>query len=145
MHWSFMASIRLLLVHANRAFLEAAAYFLGECPDISIVGSLHSTKEAIEKVPMLQPDVVLLDLVMPQMSGLLTALHIKALPKAPKVVIVSDHDEPAYRQLAGAVPVDGFVRRNAFCTEVLPLIRSLIEDANPAQASDSTLVLGSET
>lgn len=120
-----MPTVRVLLVDDNPAFLDAAAHFLREHPDVCVVGCLLSATEALEKVSTLQPDVVLMDLVMPQMNGLVAALHLRVLPRAPKVIIVSDHEEPAYRTLASAIQVDGFLPRRSFCAEVLPLIRRL--------------------
>jgi CheY-like chemotaxis protein len=117
--------LRVLLVDNSRLFLSAAAQFLASVLGLEVVEQVLSMRAALAKVLELRPHLVLLDLETPDMNGFLATLHLKALPDAPWVIIVSDQDQPPYRDLAKAVQVDGFVTKRNFATEVVPVIRQL--------------------
>jgi DNA-binding NarL/FixJ family response regulator len=96
---------------------------------IEIVGRALSGRDALEQVALLHPDLVLMDLAMPEMNGLEAARRIKVQPDAPRVVILTLYDNPEYHAVAGAVGADGFVAKSEFGTQLLPLIHKLF--ANP--------------
>lgn len=123
-----MSSIRTLLVDDSPQFLEAAMRFLSSDPHIEIVGSTLSGKEALEKVISLNPDLVLIDLAMPDMNGLETTRHIKSQPGAPQVIILTLYDNSEYRTASESVRADGFVAKSDFGADLLPLIHGLFEE-----------------
>ena len=73
----------------------------------------------------LAPDLVLIDLDMPDVSGLAVLVRLKALTNAPHVVIVTDFDLLPYRDLAATLRADGFIDKHDFCAQVMPTIRAL--------------------
>jgi DNA-binding NarL/FixJ family response regulator len=116
--------LRVLLVDDHPAFLPMIEAELASLRQLKIVGYAHSGREALEQVLRLQPDLVLLDIAMPDMNGLEVARSIKALPRPIFVVLVSLHDTPAYRS-ASASLADGFVAKDALDIHLTPLIRRL--------------------
>jgi len=122
-----MELIRTLLVDDSAEFLDAAGRFLSSDPIIEIVGSALSGKEAIEQVASLNPDLVLMDLAMPGINGLETTRRIKADPEAPRIIILTLHDNPEYRAASESVDADGFIAKSDFGSELLPLIRLIFE------------------
>jgi DNA-binding NarL/FixJ family response regulator len=122
--------IHILLVDDNPGFIKVAARFLSAEPRIKIVGQALSSHDALEQVALLHPDLVLMDVAMPEMSGLEATRHIKLQPGAPRVVILTLHDYPAYRAEARAVGADGFITKSEFGKQLLPLIYELF--AEPA-------------
>jgi DNA-binding NarL/FixJ family response regulator len=116
--------VRVLLVDDNAAFLLMIERELVALPQVTIVGYARSGQEALEQVRRLEPDLVLLDIAMPDMNGLEVARHIKAQLHTIVVVLVSLHDTPAYRS-ARATHADGFVQKDALDTHLVPLIRRL--------------------
>ena len=80
--------MRLLLVDDEPAALERLAALLGQVPDVEIVGAARNGREAAEAVEALRPDLVLLDIQMPERSGLAVAA---ALPPEdrPEIVFVT--------------------------------------------------------
>ena len=120
--------LRILLVDDNAQFLDVAARTLAAVPSIEIVGRALSGRDALEQVTQLQPDLVLMDVPMPNMNGLEATRHIKAQPGAPRVVILTLHDAPEYRAAAEAVGADDFVSKAEFNAQVLPLIRALRDE-----------------
>ena len=80
---------------------------------------------ALEKVPLLKPDLVLMDLSMPEMNGLDATRAIKAHADGPRVIILTLHDNPEYRAAAADVRADGFVTKTELDLQLLPLIHEL--------------------
>jgi two-component system response regulator DesR len=123
-----MERIRVLLVDDNRAFLDAAGHLLAEDPMLDVVEMILSPKRALSLISVLRPDVVILELEMPEMSGLLAALHLKAMPAGPKVVIVSDYDAPMYQALAVSVHADAFLFKRSFADRAVATIKELFSN-----------------
>jgi DNA-binding NarL/FixJ family response regulator len=117
--------MRILLVDDSPEFLEAVAHFLATEPEIEVVGRASSGRSALEQVSRLQPDLVLMDLAMPEMNGLEATRRIKSQPDTPCVVILTLHDNFEYRAQAAAVHADGFVPKSELGTQLLPLIHGL--------------------
>jgi len=125
---NMLTPLRILLVDDNAQFLEVAARTLATVPAIEVVGRALSGREALEQVSQLQPDLVLMDVAMPNMNGLEATRHIKARPDAPRVVMLTLHDAPEYRAAAAAVGADDFVSKAEFHARVLPLIHALRDE-----------------
>lgn len=65
-----MEKIKLFLVDDSIAVIQVLEKIIGETDDIKIVGKAFNGKEAIKKIPAIKPDVVLLDIQMPEMNGI---------------------------------------------------------------------------
>ncbi|HZD56028.1 MAG TPA: response regulator transcription factor [Anaerolineales bacterium] len=129
---AYMIDIRTLLVDDNPEFLEAAKRFITSEEQLKIIGTALSGQEAIEKVKELNPDLVLMDLAMPDMNGLEATRHIKRQSSSPHVVILTLHDTPEYREASEAVGADGFVPKSDFGVQLLPLVKALFEGVESA-------------
>jgi DNA-binding NarL/FixJ family response regulator len=127
---------RIVLVDNHRIFLAAMARFLATHAGLEVVGWACSGQEALELVPRLNPDLVLLDLVMPDLSGLAVAQQIKAQPDAPYVIVLTLYDELPYRAAAAEAPVDGFVSKVDAGTQLLPLIDHVVRRGMAAKSTD---------
>jgi len=123
-----MHPIRTILVDDNAEFLNSAALFLSADSSIEIAGRALSGKEALELVATLIPDLVLMDLVIPDMDGLEITRRIKARQNAPCVVILTLHDNAEYRAAAQKVGADGFVAKSDFGTQLRPLVHHLLNN-----------------
>lgn len=118
-------SIRVLMVDDSPEFLVWAIRFLSLDPAIEIVGTASAGGDAIKQVVLFHPDVVLMDVSLPDMTGLQATQQIKAQPNAPCVIISTLHDNAEYRVAAEAVSADGFVAKSDISTDMLPLIYKL--------------------
>jgi DNA-binding NarL/FixJ family response regulator len=123
-----MLPLRILLVDDSVQFLDVVARTLATVPAIEIVGRALSGRDALEQVTQLQPDLVLMDVAMPNMNGLEATRRIKTQADAPRVVILTLHDAPEYRAAAEAVGADNFVSKAEFNAQMLPLIRTLCDE-----------------
>ncbi|HEX6827350.1 MAG TPA: response regulator transcription factor [Burkholderiales bacterium] len=125
-------SVRVLLADDNPAILRSLATFLKGSTRMHVVEMVSSGEQALERVGALQPDLVLMDISMPGMGGLEATRRIKGRPGAPRVVVVSFNDDPAYRAAARTVGGDGFVSKAEINEELMPVI----EDLFPAGTGD---------
>jgi len=120
-----MSAARVVLVDDNPDFVRTAADFLAQDPGIEIVGLATSGERALDLVADHQVGLVVMDLTMPGMGGLEATRRLKAGHPAPLVIILSLHDDEAYRHRARQAGADGFIAKSEFGEELLPLIRRL--------------------
>ena len=101
--------MRVLLVDDDPVFLQSAARLLAPEAGFTVVGRARSGAEAIDQAAALSPDLVLMDVEMPDMDGLETTRRLKALPLPPRVLLVSIYDSDARRFEAAAAGADGYI------------------------------------
>jgi len=108
----------VLLVDDQAAFLEAARSILSGDARLAIVGTASSGQQALELLPELSPEIVLLDVQMPGMNGFEAAQAIRALAPATRIVLTSSDDDPVYAKNARRVG-DGFVSKRSLSAQAL--------------------------
>jgi DNA-binding NarL/FixJ family response regulator len=123
-----MSPIRVLLVDDSYEFLQAAAHFLSSDPRIEVIGKFQAAKEAIGQVETLHPDLVLMDIAMPEMNGLEATRIIKEIKQPPRVIILTMYDDGEYHNASEAVNADAFVAKSEFGAVLVPLILSMFTE-----------------
>lgn len=118
-------TLRVLLVDDHEGFINAVLRHMRKHPWIEIAGSAANGIEAVERSERLRPDVVLMDLAMPEMGGLQATRLIKAQDAPPFVAIVSHFDDNEHREHALRAGSDAFVSKLNYMQEVLPLLQKL--------------------
>ncbi len=119
-----MLPIRVLLVDDHAVFCDALSAILGLEPDIEVVGRGGSMHEAVEGARRLHPDVVLLDVHMPDGSGIEATAQIKKeRPQTQVVILTSDEDESVLRSAVDA-GVTGYLSKHEAAPQVLLAVRS---------------------
>jgi len=124
-----MQIIRTIVVDTSHIFIEAVVRLLFGYSQTEIVGRAYSSQEALEKIKTLQPDLVLLELNMPEMSGLEVTRLLKARPDAPRVIMMAFHDIPAYQAHAQEAEADAYILKSELGVGLIPLIETLFPDA----------------
>jgi len=117
--------LRIVLVEDKPDVRESWVKLLSSFPDFRCIGECISGEEALRVVAQLKPDVVLMDIFLPRMSGIECTARLKTiLPKTPIVILTtSDDDEIVFRALeAGA---DGYLLKRTKPAE----LRSALLDA----------------
>jgi NarL family two-component system response regulator LiaR len=118
---------RTVLVDDDPMVVKVITSFLAQEPWIEVVGTAPSGTEGLAMIERLKPDIVLLDLELPDVDGYVMTSKIKAHQPAPAVIILTGHDTQDFRQAATGVEADGFVSKAHFTDTLVPLIRSLAE------------------
>ncbi|MFF8506532.1 response regulator [Streptomyces sp. NPDC015492] len=116
-------TIRLLIVDDDPLVRAGLTLMLGGAEDLQIVGEGADGREVPELVARYTPDVVLMDIRMPQVDGLTATERLRAEPGAPEVVVLTTFhaDEQVLRALrAGAA---GFVLKDTPPAEILAAVR----------------------
>lgn len=120
-----MRELKVLLVDDHAGFIAAAVRHLRKLPWLTLVGSAGNGIEAIAQCEILRPDVVLMDLAMPEMGGLQATRLIKAQDNPPYIVIASHFDDSEHREHALRAGADAFVSKLAYIHDVVPLLETL--------------------
>jgi DNA-binding NarL/FixJ family response regulator len=115
----------ILVVDDHAQFRALMRQIVAEAPDLHVVGEAADGTEAMQLIQALRPTIVLLDFVMPQISGLEVLRWIKAEYPETKVIIVTVYDEDAYREAAEASGADAFLLKKTLMTILLPTIQHL--------------------
>ncbi|MEU2429116.1 MULTISPECIES: response regulator transcription factor [unclassified Streptomyces] len=106
-------TIRVLIVDDQAMVREGFSVLLNAMPDIEVIGEAVNGREAVAQVTALRPDVVLMDIRMPEMNGIEATREIVAADADAKVLVLTtfDLDEYVYQALrAGA---SGFLLKDA--------------------------------
>jgi NarL family two-component system response regulator LiaR len=85
--------IRVLIVDDHQVVRQGLATFLGLRPEIEVVGEAADGKAAIEAAARLTPDVILMDLVMPELDGISATREIRARHPAAQVIVLTSFTE----------------------------------------------------
>lgn len=120
-----MSRIRVVLVDRSADFLEAAANFLATDEAIEVIGRSPSCREALRHLSQTRPDIVVAELCLQGSNGAESLNRIKALPRAPRIIVLTPHDQPEYRAYVQSLGADGCVHKSAFGEQLLPLIHGL--------------------
>ena len=115
--------IRVLLVDDQPAVLRGLGLRLVLEPDIQVVGEASTGKEALALTRARSPDVVLMDVEMPEFDGIETAAALRAAVSRSAVVILSIHDDPLTRIRARAAGAVAFVEKRGTTEDLLAAIR----------------------
>jgi DNA-binding NarL/FixJ family response regulator len=116
--------IKVLLADDQTMIRQGFGYVIGLQPDMTLVGEAADGKEAVELSDRLHPDVVLMDIRMPRMSGIEAAQNIMRRQPDTKIVILTtfDDQELIYQGIrSGAV---GYLLKDAEVEEMLGAVRS---------------------
>lgn len=119
-------TIRILLVDDSPTFLLAMRLFLLSVPGTTVVGEAHDGAQGLQLADRLQPDLILLDMSMPEMDGTEVARAIQTWSRAPQVIFLSIHDAAAYANAARELGAMAFVNKSDLVPGLLSLIENLV-------------------
>ncbi|GAA0738278.1 DNA-binding response regulator [Sphingomonas sp. ABOLD] len=134
------APIRILLVDDHMLLREGVRAVVSTQPDMEIAGEASSGAEAIEAFARLQPDLVLMDLQMADMSGLEAITAIRAASPHARILVLTTYsgDGRAIKALrAGAM---GYLLKASLRNQLLEAIRSLHHGGKHLDASVATAI-----
>ncbi len=117
--------IRLLIVDDHELVRVGLRQILADYPSIEIVGEAGNGETAIRLNRELWPDVVLLDICMPGLSGLETTTRLKQARPALAVLILSVHETAPYPERLMEAGASGYLTKGCPVTELVQAIRTV--------------------
>lgn len=117
-------SIRLLIADDHEVVRAGFKSIVAET-EIEVVGEAANGAEAVEKALALNPDVVVLDIRMPDVDGLSALSQIKMARREIPILMLSTYDNPTYVARAVALGASGYLLKGASRDEMLKAIRTV--------------------
>lgn len=114
--------IGLLIVDDDAGFRDTLRVLLAQKEEVVVLGEAESGEEAIRLTDTLRPDVVLTDLAMPRMNGIEITRRLKARWPTLAVIIITVHDEEAYRRTALAAGAEAFLVKKTLGVDLWPAL-----------------------
>ena len=122
-----MKKIKVLIADDHPLFRKGLSSLITEEPDYELVGEASNGMEAVDKAWELKPDIVIMDIVMPEMDGMLATEHIKKRLPDTKIIIISMHQQKEYALRLYRIGADGYVLKDFVAEELLDALKSVSE------------------
>jgi two-component system, NarL family, response regulator LiaR len=123
MHDEAAPPARLLIVDDHELVRESTQLMLEGEPDLEVVGEAVDGRHALELCRQLHPDLVLMDVRMPEMDGLSATRAIKEEMPSISILLVSAYDSEDYRREARSAGAAGYVLKDADMQQLLEAVR----------------------
>lgn len=117
--------IRIVIAEDHTLIREALVKMLGESRKIDVVGEAGTGAQAVSMTKRLKPDVLLLDVTMPEKDGLQALSELQALHVPTKVIILTMHEDEAHGVRAIRAGAAGFMRKSASVDELLAAVEKV--------------------
>ncbi len=117
-----MARARLLLADDHRMFRQGLRELLERKTDYEIVGEASTGREVLELVPALRPDIVLLDLQMPEMDGVAVARHLGQAHPEVRIVVLTMYRQDQHLFEAIRAGARAYLLKDADAEELVAVI-----------------------
>jgi len=117
---------RVLIVDDHEVVRRGIRNLLNDQDDLEICGEACDGNEAVSKATDLQPDIVILDLVMPESGGLVAAQRIRKLGSNTKILAFTSHSYNGLERMVQSVGCDGYVLKSYAARDLLLGVRELL-------------------
>lgn len=119
--------IRIIIAEDQRLLRGAMASLLGLEPDIEVVGEAGDGEEALRLIDSLQPDVCLMDIEMPKLSGLDVAERLHASGSPCRVVILTTFARPGYFERGVQAGIRGYLLKDEPVDKLAEAMRRVMQ------------------
>jgi len=123
--------LRIAIVEDDSGLRETLQQVFGAAPDFSVVGACANAEEALEALPAAAPEVVLMDINLPGMSGIECLRRLKRALRRARVIMVTvydDNDSLFQSLVAGA---DGYLLKRSTRRRLLEMVREIVGGGAP--------------
>jgi DNA-binding NarL/FixJ family response regulator len=134
--------IRILVVDDHPVVRQGVSAILGYEPGIAVVGAAADGTEALRLIVQEQPDVVLLDLHLPQLSGVEVMRLARAAGSTTRFLILTTYDTDEYLAPAMAAGAQGYLLKDATPDDLVRGVRAMAEGGAALQPGIAARLLG---
>jgi DNA-binding NarL/FixJ family response regulator len=117
--------LKILLVDDHALFRKGLASLLGDQPEVKVVGEASNGCEAIEAAKILKPDLIFMDINMPECDGLEATKKIKEILPAIKIVMLTASEEDQYLFDAMKIGAQGYLLKDLELKQFLELLQTI--------------------
>ena len=117
--------IRVLLVEDQQLIRSGLSTMIGLQPDMEIVGEADNGRSAVELAQKLSPDIVLMDIAMPELNGIDATQQVAALDPPPKIIVLSLYSDQRHVTDALKAGASGYVVKDSPLEELVLAIRAV--------------------
>ena len=128
-------AVRLVLVDDNPAMLETLAEMLQR--DFTIVGKFSSAAPMLADVGRLNPDIILLDISLGDLTGFYVAKRLKSMGCAARIVFLSVHENPDFVRAAFDLGAAGYVFKSQISSDLLEALEAVSQGGHFVPRSSS--------
>jgi DNA-binding NarL/FixJ family response regulator len=121
-----MARTRIVIADDHALMREGVRALLQKADDIEVVGEAEDGRQAIDRCKELDPDVILLDIAMPNLGGLEAALEIRKVCPRTKIIVLTQYEDREYVSRFLKIGVSGYVLKKAAGAELASAIRGVV-------------------
>jgi DNA-binding NarL/FixJ family response regulator len=121
-----MTKIKIFLADDHIMFRDGLKYILTENKSCEIIGEAGNGREAFDLIHKLKPDIVILDISMPLMTGLEASRLIKKYDKNIKIIILTRHDNEEYVKQAIKYGVNAFILKENAGDDLLKAVKDVM-------------------
>lgn len=121
-----MTKTRILIADDHAIVRDGVKALLSLADDLEVVGEAGGGQEAIDLAVKLEPDLILMDIAMPDLGGLEATLEVrKRVPRA-RIIVLSQYGEPEYVRRFLKAGVSGYILKKAAGAELISAIRAVL-------------------
>lgn len=118
---------RIVIAEDHTILREGLRALLSSDPDLKIIGEAENGRDAIQCVETMEPDLILMDLSMPKMSGMDAIREIKRRSPGVKILVLTVHKTDEYILASLEAGADGYVLKDATKTELMSAIATVLK------------------
>jgi DNA-binding NarL/FixJ family response regulator len=122
--------LRILIADDHETVREGFKLIVNSQDDMQVVGEAGDGRAAIELARQLQPDIVLMDISMPELNGLLATAKLKRIAPDIKILTLTRHTDTAYLNELLKAGVSGYVLKQSAPDELIRAIRTIAGGGN---------------
>ncbi|MBI3189436.1 MAG: response regulator transcription factor [Ignavibacteriales bacterium] len=123
--YMFTHVIKVLIVDDNEEFRTTLNQMIREHEGFEVIAQAKNGREAIYLTQILSPDIVFMDISMPELNGLEAARTIKESSPQTQIIFVTIHEERTYRAVAEFLPADGFISKASLKLDLKNVLRNI--------------------
>lgn len=137
-----MNTLRIFITEDHETVREGLKFIVNAQDDMDVCGEASNGRAAIPETQRLQPDIVLMDVSMPEMNGLDATKKLKKLCPNVKVLTLTRHTDNGYLQELLAAGASGYVLKQSASTELIRAIRAVAAGGTYLDPSIAGKVVG---
>lgn len=125
-----MNKIKILIAEDHETVREGLKMIVDAQNDLEVIAEAGDGREAVRLAGELKPDIVLMDVSMPELNGLLASAKLKRIQPDIKILTLTRHTDGAYLQELLQAGVSGYVLKQSPAAELIRAIRAVADGKN---------------